>query len=154
MEWWLACHTTTQNELSGAFCPLPPRDSEPPRVRQRSQAPTASDSASPAPGPAPAIAHFGLYHRPAGSNSSGAITSAASGRCVDVNAGTTAHGTQLQVWDCNGQANQQGNANSDGTLTNAQSGLCLDAYGAGTANGTKIDLWTCNAGSNQRWTMN
>ena len=56
---------------------------------------------------APAIAELGLFRRPAGSSSSGTIGSAASGRCVDVNGGTTTNSTQLQLWDCNGNSNQR-----------------------------------------------
>ena len=48
----------------------------------------------------------------------------------------TTPGTKVDIWDCNGGANQQWTVNADGTITGVQSGLCLDATGAGTANGT------------------
>ena len=63
-----------------------------------------------------------------------------------------ANGAQVQIWDCNGQANQQWNVNANGTITGVQSGLCLDVSGAATANGSKILLWTCHGGTNQQWT--
>jgi hypothetical protein len=70
---------------------------------------------------------------------------------VDVPGASTTNGTQLQLWDCNGQTNQQWNINSNGTIAGVQSGLCLDASGAATTNGTKIQLWACSGGTNQQW---
>jgi endo-1,4-beta-xylanase len=35
------------------------------------------------------------------------IAGSPSGRCVEINGGTTANGTQAQLWDCNGGTNQQ-----------------------------------------------
>ena len=74
-------------------------------------------------------------------------------KCLDASGQGTANGTQVIIWDCNGQTNQQWNVNANGTITGVQSGLCLDANGAGTANGTKIHLWACNGGTNQQWTI-
>jgi hypothetical protein len=74
-------------------------------------------------------------------------------KCLDALGQGTGNGTQVGIWDCNGQANQQWNVNSNGTITGAQSGLCLDVSGAGTANGTKVQLWACNGQSNQQWTL-
>ena len=53
----------------------------------------------------------------------------------------------MDIWPCNGGANQQWTLNSNGTITGVQSGLCLDVTGAGTGNGTPVELWTCNGGS-------
>ena len=74
-------------------------------------------------------------------------------KCLDASGQGTSNGTQVIIWDCNGQANQQWNVNANGTITGVQSGLCLDANGAGTANGTKIILWSCNGGTNQQWNL-
>jgi hypothetical protein len=65
----------------------------------------------------------------------------------------TAAGTKVDIWDCNGGANQRWTVNSDGTIVGGESGLCLDATGQATANGTLIEIWTCNGGANQRWTV-
>jgi hypothetical protein len=81
----------------------------------------------------------------------GSVTGKQSGRCLDINNSSTTNGTQAQLWDCNGQANQKWNVNADGTITGVQSGLCVDAYNAATANGTKIVLWSCGTGDNQKW---
>jgi hypothetical protein len=74
-------------------------------------------------------------------------------KCLDAFGQGTSNGTQVVIWDCNGQTNQQWNVNANGTITGVQSGLCLDASGAATANGTKVQLWTCWGGANQQWTL-
>ncbi len=70
-------------------------------------------------------------------------------KCVDDNAGSSANGTRVQMWDCNGTAAQTWAMESDGTIE--INGSCLDITGAGTANGTLVELWTCNGGANQQW---
>jgi Glycosyl hydrolase family 59/Ricin-type beta-trefoil lectin domain len=70
--------------------------------------------------------------------------------CVDDNAGSSANGTAVQMWDCNGSANSQGwTLASNGTID--INGSCLDVTGASTANGALIEEWTCNGGANQQW---
>ena len=75
------------------------------------------------------------------------------GKCLDANGQGRTNGTQVIIWDCNGQTNQQWNVNTNGTITGVQSGLCLDANGAATANGTKLILWACNGQANQQWSQ-
>jgi hypothetical protein len=82
---------------------------------------------------------------------SGQLVGVQSGRCLDVPNQSMTNGTQLEIWDCNGGANQQWRVNADGTIVGVESGLCLDVIGAGTANGVLIDIFTCNGGANQRW---
>ncbi|MDN3355755.1 ricin-type beta-trefoil lectin domain protein [Actinomadura sp. DC4] len=91
-----------------------------------------------------------------GSGSAGVLRGAGSNRCLDVPNATRTDGAHPQIWDCNGNANQQWTLtpavlNSDGTVTGVESGLCLDVIGQGTANGTGVELWTCNGQSNQKW---
>ena len=64
----------------------------------------------------------------------------------------TANGTLVNLWTCNGAANQQWNV-SNGTLVNPQSGRCLDIPALNTANGTQLDIWDCDNGSNQKWNL-
>jgi hypothetical protein len=45
-------------------------------------------------------------------------------KCLDVPGHATAPGTRVEIWDCNGGANQQWNLNSDGTVVGRESGLC------------------------------
>ncbi len=72
-----------------------------------------------------------------------------SAKCVDANGQSSADGTKIQMWDCNGGPNQQWTVASNGTIQ--VYGKCLDITGANYANGTGIELWTCNGGANQQW---
>ncbi|MED7930554.1 lectin [Nonomuraea sp. LP-02] len=84
---------------------------------------------------------------------SGALKGAASGRCLDVNGASQANGAQTQIWDCNGQSNQQWTSTSSGELR-VYGGKCLDVNGAGTADGTSVIIWDCNGQNNQKWRLN
>ena len=86
----------------------------------------------------------------------GALHAVGAGKCLDDPNSTTAQGTQQQIYDCNGQANQTWTHNSSNELTVTVGGstLCLDATNKGTTNGTKAILWSCNGQSNQQWTLN
>jgi hypothetical protein len=80
----------------------------------------------------------------------GPITSGInSAKCVDDNGQSTANGTKIQIWDCNGGTNQQWTVASNGTLQ--VFGKCMDITGANYSNGTLIELWDCNGGANQQW---
>ncbi|MFD8496718.1 ricin-type beta-trefoil lectin domain protein [Amycolatopsis sp. NPDC059657] len=81
------------------------------------------------------------------------IVGAGSGRCLDVPGATQTDGTQVELWDCNGGANQQWTSTGAGELR-VYGGDCLDAFGSGTSPGTKVVIWTCNGGTNQKWTAN
>ncbi|WP_432866983.1 non-reducing end alpha-L-arabinofuranosidase family hydrolase [Microbispora rosea] len=82
------------------------------------------------------------------------LVSVASGRCLDVSGNTDALGTALQIWDCNGQANQAFEFTSSGELRTFNGTRCLDAYNMGTTNGTKVVIWSCNGQNNQKWRQN
>jgi len=70
-------------------------------------------------------------------------------KCVDVAGASSANGTKIQLYTCNGTAAQTWTVGSDGTLRAL--GKCLDVTGAGTANGTKTQLYTCNGTNAQKW---
>ncbi|MBD1835115.1 RICIN domain-containing protein [Cyanobacteria bacterium FACHB-472] len=75
------------------------------------------------------------------------------GKCLDVNAGSSNNGTQIQLWDCNG-TNAQKLTFSNGMLySGVASNKCLDIYEGNTANGAKVLLWDCHGGANQKWTF-
>jgi endo-1,4-beta-xylanase len=80
---------------------------------------------------------------------SGRIVGAQSGRCIDVPNASHNNGTRVQLYDCNGQTNQQWNVNSNGTITGVQSGRCLDVWGTG--NGQQVQIYDCNGQANQRF---
>jgi beta-glucosidase len=80
---------------------------------------------------------------------SGAIVAGVSASlCVDVRAASSADGTPVQIFTCNGTVAQSWTV-SGGTLQAL--GKCLDVTGAGTANGTKVQLFTCNGSGAQTW---
>ncbi|MFJ8648600.1 PQQ-dependent sugar dehydrogenase [Streptomyces sp. NPDC093546] len=71
------------------------------------------------------------------------------GKCLDVAGGSSADGTQAQLWSCNGSAGQKWTLPGDGTVRALSK--CLDVSGGGSADGTKIQLWTCNGTGAQKW---
>ncbi|ACU73788.1 glycoside hydrolase family 10 [Catenulispora acidiphila DSM 44928] len=88
--------------------------------------------------------------------SGGALHAVGAGKCVDVPNSTTTSGTQVQIYSCDGQANQAFTHNSAGELAVTDAGVtdCLDANGKGTTNGTKVIIYPCNGQPNQQWTIN
>ncbi|MFC1417980.1 ThuA domain-containing protein [Streptacidiphilus cavernicola] len=71
------------------------------------------------------------------------------GKCVDVNAASSANGTAVQLYDCNGTAAQSWTVGTDGTLKAL--GKCMDVTGASTANGAQVQLYDCNGTAAQSW---
>jgi alpha-galactosidase len=107
-------------------------------------------------------AHGTVMYRLAGGTSTGGTETAGqlralgAGRCLDVPGSTTAAGTQVDIWDCNGGANQLWTSTASGQLTVYSGGtrMCLDAYDNRTAPGTKVEIWSCNGQANQQWRLN
>jgi hypothetical protein len=91
-----------------------------------------------------------------GDGTSGELHAVGAGKCLDVPNASTTPGARLQIWDCNGNANQVFTRTSDGQLTVYSGGarLCLDASGQGTSPGTEVVTWTCNGQRNQQWNVN
>ncbi|WP_249350841.1 lectin [Microbispora sp. H10836] len=83
----------------------------------------------------------------------GAIKGVGSGRCLDVSGASQANGAQVQLWDCNGQANQRWTPTGSGELR-VYGTKCLDVYNRGTADGGNVVIWDCNGQSNQQWRLN
>jgi glucosylceramidase len=79
----------------------------------------------------------------------GQITGLA-GKCADVAGGSSADGTAVQLYTCNGTAAQQWTRASDGTLRAL--GKCLDVTSGSTADGARVQLYTCNGSAAQQWT--
>jgi glucosylceramidase len=84
-----------------------------------------------------------------GGGGTGQITGL-SGKCVDVAGASSANGTAVQLYTCNGTAAQRWTRGSDGTIRAL--GKCLDIAGPSTANGAKTHLWDCHGGTSQQWT--
>lgn len=80
----------------------------------------------------------------------GAITGLG-GKCVDVASASSANGTAVQLYDCNGSAAQTWTVgNSDNSIKSL--GKCLDVAAASTASGAKVQLYDCNGTAAQKWT--
>lgn len=73
------------------------------------------------------------------------------GKCLDVAGASSANGTAVQLYDCNGTAAQQWTVDTNGTVRAL--GKCLDVTGSSTANGARLQLWDCTGGANQKWTV-
>jgi glucosylceramidase len=71
-------------------------------------------------------------------------------KCVDVAAASSANGTAIQLYTCNGTTAQSWTVGTDGTVRAL--GKCLDVAAASSANGTKVQLYDCNATAAQVWT--
>ncbi|MEU9836754.1 RICIN domain-containing protein [Streptosporangium sp. NPDC048047] len=83
----------------------------------------------------------------------GALKGTGSGRCLDVSGASRSNGASVQIWDCNGQANQNWATTGSGELR-VYGNKCLDVSGAGTADGTAVTIWDCNGQNNQKWRLN
>ncbi|MFI6318828.1 endo-1,4-beta-xylanase [Nonomuraea sp. NPDC050556] len=104
----------------------------------------ALNNANPNPSPTPTPT-------PTQNPGTGPIRGVASGRCVDVPNATTTDGTQLQLWDCHSNSNQQW-AYTAAQEIRVYGNKCLDA--AGTGNGVKVQIYSCWGGDNQKWRLN
>ena len=85
---------------------------------------------------------------PPPSGRTGPITGIA-GKCVDINAASSANGTAVQLYDCNSSNAQQWTIGADGTIRGL--GKCLDVNAAGTANGSLVQIYDCNGTGAQSW---
>ncbi|MFC1408486.1 ricin-type beta-trefoil lectin domain protein [Streptacidiphilus sp. N1-12] len=84
-------------------------------------------------------------------NSDGTVVNPATGKCLDA-AGATPS-TLLEIWTCNGGANQVWMRGAQaGPLKGQESGRCVDVPGGSQANGAQPALWDCNGAGNQTWT--
>ncbi|WP_307848845.1 extracellular catalytic domain type 1 short-chain-length polyhydroxyalkanoate depolymerase [Microbispora oryzae] len=107
-------------------------------------------STNPSPSVTPSASPSATPTSPSGT---GAIKGVASGRCLDVTGVSQANGAQAQIWDCNGQANQQWTSTSASELR-VYGNKCLDVNGGGTADGSSVIIWDCNGQNNQKWRFN
>jgi Ricin-type beta-trefoil lectin domain len=73
--------------------------------------------------------------------------------CMDDADAGTAAGTKVDIYNCNGTAEQNWTAHSNGTITDTISGktICLDVAGGGTASGTLVESNPCSGATSQQW---
>lgn len=97
-------------------------------------------------------------HQPLLVNNGGAVFSIVarhSGKCLDLNGGSSADGANIQQWTCNGLSPQAWRLQTlnDGYfyLVNGASGKVADVWGWGTADGSNVNQWTNTGGANQQF---
>lgn len=86
-----------------------------------------------------------------GGDQTGAFVGLA-GKCLDVAGGSSANGTAVQLYDCNGSTAQSWTVKADGSVQSL--GKCLDVTSASTADGAQLQLYDCNGTGAQRWSYN
>ncbi|MFF3906805.1 arabinofuranosidase catalytic domain-containing protein [Streptomyces sp. NPDC001848] len=96
------------------------------------------------------------YGTASGGGTPGALHAVGAGKCLEVPGGSTTPGTQTQIRDCSGGANQTWSQTASHELSvySGSSRLCLDASNQGTSPGTKVITWPCNGQTNQQWNLN
>ncbi|MFC4590836.1 PQQ-dependent sugar dehydrogenase [Sphaerisporangium corydalis] len=83
-----------------------------------------------------------------------AVVGVASGRCLDVVGNVKTSGTGVNIYDCNGQANQGWTFTSSGEFRVYDATMCLDVVGQDTTAPAALQIYTCNGGANQKWRIN
>ena len=85
------------------------------------------------------------------------ITSAFSGKCIDIASASTANSAQVQQYQCNGTGAQKFAVTNMGQgwyrLINTNSGKAIDIAAASTADGAKVQQYTDNATVAQRFSI-
>ncbi len=102
------------------------------------------------------ISQSGISGTSTTGGSTGPLDAVGAGKCLADPGSSTTLGTQQQIADCDGQAEQTWTHTSSGELSVSVGGstFCLDANGQGTSPGTKVIIWSCNGQSNQQWNLN
>ena len=96
-----------------------------------------------------------VYYSTVDLNGSGGnvLRAANANRCLDVPNSTSTNGTALNIWDCNGGANQRWTYNASTGTVVAFGNKCLDVPNHSTTPGARVQIWDCNGGGNQQWTL-
>ncbi|MET8090505.1 PQQ-dependent sugar dehydrogenase [Micromonospora sp. NPDC005220] len=82
------------------------------------------------------------------------VVGVGSGRCLDVVGNSDALGATVNIYDCNGQANQAWNFTLAGEFRIFNDTRCLDVKGQDTTAPATLQIYTCNGGPNQKWRIN
>ena len=99
------------------------------------------------------------FHPVAGNPGWYTITNGYAGLCLDAYNSTSGpnpstNGDNVQLWTCNGYAQQEWQYTTDDNLKNYDGGLLLDATNGNTnpgQNGDNVQLWSAANGTNQIW---
>src|SRR5690349_4197653 len=76
-----------------------------------------------------------------------------SNRCLDVPNMSTANGTQVVIWDCNGGTNQSWTLTASKQLM-VYGTKCLEVAGQSTTPGAAAQIAACTGAGNQQWNVN
>jgi serine/threonine protein kinase len=114
---------------------LPANDPEP----ARAPAPTVARAPAPAVVPAASGPTTGFAF----------VIKGFGGKCLDVQGPSTADGTSVQMWDCNGATEMRWQV--VGSEIHGYGGKCLDVRGPSTENGTPVQMWDCNGAAEMKW---
>lgn len=96
---------------------------------------------APPPMPKPCTATVGLF-RLAKDNT----------KCLDIGGGKVVNGAVVQIWNCNGQPQQNFMWCSDGRIVSAVNNkMCVDVPGGDPNKAGNLQLWECNSGGGQYW---
>lgn len=80
------------------------------------------------------------------------ITEAMPSKCLDVPGGKATAGNVLDLWDCNGLANQHWLFHSDGTIRySGDTTMCIDVSGGALKQGTHVQLEKCSGQTHQKF---
>ncbi|MFI5907906.1 PQQ-dependent sugar dehydrogenase [Dactylosporangium sp. NPDC051541] len=90
---------------------------------------------------------------PAEAAAGATVVSVASGRCLDVIGQNQADKTGVNIYDCNGQANQGWTYTAAQELRVYDSAKCLDVAGQDTTSPATAQIYTCNGQANQKWRL-
>ncbi|MGW5578439.1 PQQ-dependent sugar dehydrogenase [Micromonospora chokoriensis] len=88
---------------------------------------------------------------PASAAGPSTVVGVASGRCLDVVGNVRTAGAGINIYDCNGQANQAWTLTSAGELRVYDETMCLDVVGQDTTAPAALQINNCTGGANQRW---
>ncbi|WCN79570.1 glycoside hydrolase family 97 protein [Micromonospora sp. LH3U1] len=88
-----------------------------------------------------------------GSDTGSVLRGQASGRCVDVPFNSQTNRTRVELFDCNGGANQAWAATASRELR-VYGTKCLEVDSASTADGAGVTIFDCNGGAHQQWNIN
>ena len=72
-------------------------------------------------------------------------------RCLNVAGNSTASGSPVNLFNCNGTGGQQWIQQADGSLMNPPSGKCLTS--PSTSNGTQLIIQACSGGADQKFVL-
>ncbi|HET9519039.1 MAG TPA: ricin-type beta-trefoil lectin domain protein, partial [Actinoplanes sp.] len=135
--------TATPTAVPTVASALPPAPPAPPTA-----APPAPPTAASADSPSATVDVAGTTD-----NAAVVIIGGQSGRCLDVPPATAIDGTQLQLADCSGQADQSWTRTAAGQLI-GYGDKCLSTQHQGTGNGTPVVVEACTGQAGEQWRVN